>query len=118
MTMSDGPVALSYVIKDDAERLENLQASIWNSSATEGSDEPANHSNTQRFIATAAFRKYPRAEALRWMAASPLSRRRVAAVASPVEKLRPLLPQCWDVSTGLAKWLFSIGKQARAGKYN
>lgn len=47
MTMSDGPVALSYVIKDNAQRLENLQASTWNASATEGSDEPANHSNIQ-----------------------------------------------------------------------
>lgn len=80
--MSDGPVALSYVIKDDAERLENLQASIWNSSATEGSDQPANHSNSQRFIATTAFRKYPPAEALSWTAASPLSRRCVGS--------------CWD----------------------
>lgn len=34
--MSDETVAMSCVIKDDAEA-ENLQASIWNASVTEGS---------------------------------------------------------------------------------
>lgn len=66
MTMSDETAAMSCVIKDDAEA-GNIQASIWNSSGTEGS-------NTQPTIQShdRVSQKYCVAEAPLVTAASPL----------------------------------------------
>lgn len=48
----------------DVERLENLLASIWNTSAVEGSYTQQNHSKIQLFKAVTAFFKYSSAEDL------------------------------------------------------
>lgn len=50
--MADETVAMSYVIKDDAEA-ENIQASIWNTSVTEGS-------YTQQTFQSTAFQSHGR----------------------------------------------------------
>lgn len=52
--MSDGTVAMSYVIKDDAERLENTQASICNPGVTEGSCTQLTFKKVQLFRAVTA----------------------------------------------------------------
>lgn len=54
--MSDETVAMSYVIKDDAEA-ENTQASIWNTSVTEGSYMQPTTQRVQLFKAMTVIRK-------------------------------------------------------------
>lgn len=68
--MSDETVAMSYVIKDDAEA-ENKQASIPNTRLTEGRDT-ANHSKSTAFQSYDCIsQKYSVAKAV-WWTAPPL----------------------------------------------
>lgn len=97
--MSEEIVAMSYVIKDDAEA-ENIQASIWNTRVTEGS-------YMQQTLQEHSFSKPSAYFAKVFFSRSSLVNSGVSSLAPPCVRLHEIRPPhlLWNISVSAA-WLF------------